>query len=342
MVDTGNRVSVGVPTRRAPTSRVVVLGVVLAGWLGVLVARWATGTDYVPAPPGLPDSGMMTSVGLPLARYLQEIAGVAVVGLLFLRCVALPGRAGPGGDHLLAMAARWAWLGVASTIAWIMATASDLTGTPISALVGQADLLWAVAGTDRVVAQLATLWIALAIALFAVRQRGPAGQILALLAATAALLPSALNGHAGHHDSPVVAVGALAAHLVAAGIWIGGLLALVVHLRHYPDQLRLALPRFSSAALICVIALGLSGIVESAVTLEIWSSWWDTDRGALIIAKTVALTVLAVIGYAHRQRTLGPAGSGRLLPLLSLAAGELIIMGATVGIAVVLSSTAFG
>ena len=63
--------------------------------------------------------------------------------------------------------------------------------------------------------------------------------------------------------------------------------------------------------------------------------------GLLIIAKSVALAVLAAIGYLHRRRTLGPAASGRLLPLLGLAAGELIIMSATIGIAVALSSTAF-
>ncbi len=341
MVHVDTRVALGAPTRRVPTSRVVVLGVVLAGWLGILLARRWTGTEYTPAPLGLPDSGLLTSVALPLSRYLQEIAGVAVVGLLFLRCIA-PGKPGPGGQHLLEMATRWAWLAVAGTIAWIVATASDLTGVPIFALVGRVDLVWAVAATDRVLAQIATLWVTLAIALFAARLRGSAAHVLALLLATAALLPSALNGHAGHHESPVVAVGALAVHLVAAAIWVGGLLALVVHLRHFPEQLRVVLPRFSTAALLCVVAVGLSGIVESVVTLQVWSALWSTDRGALIIAKTVAFAVLAAIGSIHRQKTLGPAASGRSLPLLGLAAGELIVMAATVGIAVVLSSTAFG
>jgi hypothetical protein len=49
--------------------------------------------------------------------------------------------------------------------------------------------------------------------------------------------------------------------------------------------------------------------------------------------------VLASIGHLHRQRTIGPAGTGRLAPLLRLAAGELAVMGATIGIAVVLSTT---
>src|SRR6478609_4684952 len=99
---------------------------------------------------------------------------------------------------------------------------------PVVELLGRTDLLPEVAGTDRILAQLATLWV-------------------------------------------------------------GGLLALVVHLRRFPDELRRAVPRFSAAALLCVIAVGLSGIVESVVTLHVWDALSTTERGHLIIAKTLAL-----------------------------------------------------
>ena len=219
-------------------------------------------------------------------------------------------------------------------------SASDLTGMPVVELLGRTDLLPEVAGTDRILAQLATLWVALAVALFATRLTSGVSAGAVLIIAVAALLPSALTGHAGHHESPTVAVIALGVHLAAAAIWVGGLLALVVHLRRFPDELRRAVPRFSAAALLCVIAVGLSGIVESVVTLQVWDALWTTDRGHLIIAKTLALAVLAVFGYVHRRRTIGPAGTGRLAALLSLAAGELLVMGATIGVAVVLSTTA--
>ena len=62
--------------------------------------------------------------------------------------------------------------------------------------------------------------------------------------------------------------------------------------------------------------------------------------GSVSGAVKAVLAVLVVIGFWHRQRTVGPAAAGRLLPLLQLAAGELLIMGATIGIAVVLSTTA--
>jgi hypothetical protein len=106
----------------------------------------------------------------------------------------------------------------------------------------------------------------------------------------------------------------LAVHLAAASAWVGGLLALVVHLRRFPDELRRALPRFSAAALMCMLAVGSAGIVEGVVTLRTWTALWDSDRGHPILAKTVALAVLAAIGYAHRKRTLGPAGTGPARP----------------------------
>jgi putative copper resistance protein D len=129
-------------------------------------------------------------------------------------------------------------------------------------------------------------------------------------------------------------------HIVAASIWVGGLLGLIVHLRRYPDQLRQAVPRFSAAALICVAAVGISGVLASVVLLDDWVALWATSRGQLILAKTVALVVLTAIGYQHRRFTVGAACSGRLGPLLRWGAAELTLMSATIGIAVVLSTTA--
>jgi putative copper resistance protein D len=340
MVQLSSRVEQQSDARPLPATRILVAGILYAGVLAILIARCWTGTGFEPAPVGQPEPGLLTAIGLPVAQYVHEIAGVAVVGLLFLRCVALPGPSTPATSHLLEMAARWAWLWVGSTVAWVVFTLSELIGVPVTGLLERADVLLTVAGTDRVLAELATLWVALLIALFVDRVQGVGPRWAVLFVATAALLPSALSGHAGHHSSPTLAMSVLAVHLAASAVWVGGLLALIVHLRPFQQELRMALPRFSTAALLCVLAIGLSGVVESVITLDDWQALWVTERGHLILAKSVALVVLAAIGYAHRRRTLGPAGSGRMAPLLRLAAGELLIMSGTIGIAVVLSTTA--
>ncbi|HYN72865.1 MAG TPA: CopD family protein, partial [Nakamurella sp.] len=252
----------------------------------------------------------------------------------------LPRASEPARAHLAAITVRWAWLWAGSTVAWIAFTLSDLIGTGVGDLLGHADAVVAVSGTDRVLAECATLWVALAVALFGARLSGTAAIGAALVISAAGLLPSALTGHAGHHASPGVAMAALGLHLLGAAIWIGGLAALVAHLRKSPNDMRFAVTRFSVAAPVCVLAVGVSGVLESAVMLDGWAALLSTDRGHLIVAKTVAFVLLTGVGYWHRRRTVPAARTGRLQPLLRLAAGELLLMGATVGIAVVLSITA--
>jgi putative copper export protein len=283
--------------------------------------------------------GALTAMGLPVTQFVHEMAGVAVVGLIFLRAVLLSRVTEPARAHLAAITVRWAWLWAGSTLAWIAFTLSSVIGTGLGDLLGHADAVVAVSGTDRVLAECATLWVALAVALFGARLSGSAAISAALVISAAALLPSALTGHAGHHASPGVAMAALGLHLVGAAIWIGGLLALVAHLRGFPDDVRVAVPRFSAAALVCALAVGVSGVLESAVMLDGWAALLSTDRGHLIVAKTLAFVLLTGVGYWHRRRTVPAARTGCLQPLLRLAAGELLLMGATVGIAVVLSIT---
>ncbi len=344
MVELAPRVERKAPVVRAPGTPAVLAAVFLAGLAAIVIARWWTGTGYRPAPMGLPDPGALTAIGLPVTQFVHEIAGVAVVGLLSLRAVLLPRASEPASAHLAAITVRWAWLWAGSTVAWIAFTLSDLIGTGLGDLLGHADAVVAVSGTDRVLAQFATLWVALAVALFGARLSGTrlsgtAAIGAALLISAAGLLPSALTGHAGHHASPGFAMAALGLHLVGAAIWIGGLLALVVHLRGFTDDMRVAITRFSAAALICVLVVGVSGVLESAVMLDGWAALLATDRGHLIVAKTLAFVLLAGAGYWHRRRTVPAARTGRWQPLLRLAVGELLLMGATVGIAVVLSIT---
>src|SRR6478609_1107476 len=61
MVQLAGRIEQHPEVRPVPVSRILLAGVMLAGVLAVLVARWWTGTGYVPVPLGLPDPGLLTS-----------------------------------------------------------------------------------------------------------------------------------------------------------------------------------------------------------------------------------------------------------------------------------------
>ena len=315
----------------------VIGAAVLAGVLAILGARWWTATGYQPAPAGLPDAGAVTSVGLPVMQFVQRVAGIAVVGLLFLRC--LGGLSPVSADHLAAMTIRWAVAWAAGSAAVMVFTASYLIGVPVSALPTDLGAVVVLLGSQQLLAQMATLWPAVLVALFGRRLSGAVGNASLLVVSAAALLPGALAGHAGHHGSPATAMAALGLHVVTAAIWVGGLLALVVHLRPFPSDLARLLPRFSTAALICLVAVGISGVAESVLMLDGWNALLTTGRGQLIIVKAAAIALLAAVGHGHRRFTMGAAAAGRMLPLLRLAGVEITLMAATIGIAVMLSRT---
>jgi putative copper export protein len=324
---------------RAPSALSMLAGVVLAGLVAIVITRWWTDTDYHPALFGLPDTGQATSIGLPVTQFVHEIAGLAVVGALFVNCLLDSPRSRAAAGHLVAMAVRWAWVWAGSTLLWILFTVSDLTGAKVQTLPAHLESVSIVLRSNRVLAELVTFWVALALAMFGTRLAPRLLSGFTLLPATLAMLPSALTGHASHHASPVVASVSLGVHVAASAIWVGGLLALTVHLRPYPEDIRRSVSRFSLAALLCVLAIGCSGLLEAAVTLDSWADLWHSHRGHLILAKVAALAGLGLIGRLHRRRTMAAAYIGRVIPLLRLAAVELGLMGATVGIAVVLSTT---
>ncbi len=332
-----------------PSSRLVVAAMVLAGISTTLVSRWLTAVPVPPVLAGLPDAGAFTRVGLPVAQFVQELAGIAVVGTLFVACLTAIRNPEPtdtpnpatGRHHLRRMAVRWAWLWLASAAAWLLFMLSELAAVPVIEMLLRPELIRAFIGTDRFLSGVVTLWVALLLVMFAERLPGALGSGLLTLAAAGALLPSALTGHAAHHDNAIVVSSiSLGIHIVAASIWIGGLLALIVHLRTFPDQLRRATPLFSAVALVCVAAIGASGLIAGVLMLDDWVALWTTSRGHLILAKTAALGLLVLIGCLHRKRTLPAASSGRLWPLIKLGAVELSLMGATLAFAVLLSTTA--
>ncbi|MBZ9638088.1 CopD family protein, partial [Streptomyces sp. PSKA30] len=61
--------------------------------------------------------------------------------------------------------------------------------------------------------------------------------------------------------------------------------------------------------------------------------------GLMVLAKAVAIVLLGSIGHCHRRRTLPALAEGRRRAFVRLAAGELLLMAAAMGLAVGLSRT---
>jgi putative copper resistance protein D len=131
----------------------------------------------------------------------------------------------------------------------------------------------------------------------------------------------------------------LAVHVGAAVLWVGGLAAVAWLALGNRPHLDVALPRFSRLAFGCFAAVLVSGVVNAAIRLGSVQALWQDHYGLLVLAKVAALVVLGLFGARHRNRSLAAVEAGSHRPFLRLAALELAVMAATVGLAVGLSKS---
>lgn len=296
-------------------------------------------------PTTLADPGPATTSGLPLARYLQDLLGVLVVGCALVAAIA----SGPGGDDLRAGARRLlgptatGW-GVVTLLVYQL-TASDLSGRPLP-LVLTAQVQGAFVSLPQARAQ---LLVVLAAVVLAVASRlavasGPAASRVLLVLATAALVPPAFVGHSASAEDHELAVASVAVHLAAGALWVGGLAVLAVLVladrRVGADRARPTLASFSTLALWSVVVIGVSGLLNGSLRVTSVDALLGSTYGLLLVAKAVLLVVLVGFGWWHRRRSLaGMAGPGGRSAFLRLVVAELLVMVLTVAAAVVLSRT---
>ncbi|RBY81367.1 hypothetical protein DQ239_01855 [Blastococcus sp. TF02-09] len=337
------------PTDRSPVTtgrarHAVAALLTAAGLGGVLFWALAVG-DGGPAadPAGLPASGRFVEWGLPVATLAGRVAAVGTIGTLVLAAVLLPARDGaPTAEvqRVLRATSAWATAWVAATELGALLTLSRLLGTDPTAL-SWASLRVFVedTGTGRA-ALLGTALIGV-VAVGAARCTVAGARILLAVALTALVLPVVLSGHSSAAANHLAAVSTLGVHVVAATVWIGGLLALLVHGRR-GVWLPVAVPRYSRVALACFVATGLSGVLAAWLVLGgsgAVLAALGTGYGALLLAKTAGLVLLGLCGWQHRRRTLPRLRAGEASGFRRFAAGEVLLMLATLAVAVALAAS---
>nr|WP_239076064.1 cytochrome c oxidase assembly protein [Streptomyces sp. SID9913] len=162
---------------------------------------------------------------------------------------------------------------------------------------------------------------------------------LALLLTLGGLLPPAFTGHSsasGNHDA---AVTSLALHLVGVAVWVGGLVFVLVVAARREERATDAARRFSPLAAWALIAVATSGLVNALVRLPSVGEVFTSRYGLMILGKVSTLALLGAIGWWHRRRTLPALAEGARGAFVRLAAGELLLMAAAMGLAVALSRT---
>lgn len=327
--------SVESPPRRSPSVLpLVFIAVPFAALIAVLLLSYSTA-----------DATLDVKLGA-VVRVAADAGAVLTVGaLLFAAFLVAPQKSGTlaaGGYAALRTAAWSALLWCLASVASVPFLTGDAVGKPASAMISDPDLMFDLVGVlEQAKAWLLTAGIALfiSIAAFVVLSWGWTSVLFGL--AVFGVLPVPMTGHSssgGQHD---LASNSLVFHLVGASLWVGGLVALMVFARRFPtgEALRVAATRFSAVALVCWIVMAASGVINAWVRVPV-SVLFTHSYGLLVVAKIVALLVLGVFGYTHRRRTVKAIQEGRSgNQLVRLAAVEVLVMFATIGIAVALART---
>jgi cytochrome c oxidase assembly factor CtaG/putative copper export protein len=294
---------------------------------------------------GLPDD-YDNSYWLVAAKVVGEVSSAVAIGsLLFAAFLVPPQRSGvlDVGGYAAVRAAGWAaglWC-LASLVSAVFLAAQGIN-KPVSELrprtfVQNLDLL------PEVRVALITALIAFVVAVSARFVLTWGWTATVFFVAVVGLLPVAVTGHSsagGQHD---LATNSLIYHLVAAALWVGGLVALLMFGNRVVGRegtpLRVATRRFSALALVCWIVMAASGVINALVRVHMDDLF--TPYGLLLLGKVAALLVLGGFGYLQRAkavRAIEDGGSAR--PLIRLALGEFVVMFLTFGLASALARTA--
>jgi copper resistance protein D len=254
----------------------------------------------------------MIELALVVARLLHYAAVTALAGVSFFPLYAYA-AAEPAGlfrwrQAVLLGAAAAALI---SGLLWFVFSVANMSGT--MAGIADQEMLWTVVNeTTFGSVWMARMVLAVILTVIAARpfRKATAGRDLITACLAAVLLASlAGTGHAQIEEGWIglVHVGADAAHLLAAGAWLGGLVPLGFILLDYSmtdgepivdvDPILL---RFSSMGYAAVATLVASGLINSWFLVGSVSSLLTTLYGQVLLAKVAAFAAMLALAAANR------------------------------------------
>ncbi|MEE2524271.1 cytochrome c oxidase assembly protein [Pseudarthrobacter sp. J75] len=339
----------------APAWQWAGLAALFVGLVAALLFSGAAGARSVS------DPGALVRWGLPVSKALHNVSLATVIGGLIFAAGILPRAAGkakktskhdadapehPLFTRALVVAAAAGVVWTLSAVSVLVLTFADVAGL---GLAGDAQftqsLVYFMTDIETGRAWLAVTIIAAVVttALFGVRSL--TGLALTLVLAVVGLVPAALIGHSSSSSDHEGAINSLGLHLLGVSTWVGGIVMLVLlsRLLTATEFTEPVLRRFSSLAGFAFVLVLASGVINASIRITSWADLFGSAYGQLVVAKTLATVVLGGIGFMHRQWVipqLGRQGLSARRVLWQLVAVELLVMGATSGVAVALGRSA--
>jgi putative copper resistance protein D len=267
----------------------------------------------------------MVEIGLVLARLLHYAATTALFGAslfpLYAYADGEPEALGGWRRPLLLWSAVAA---VLSGLFWFVFSAANMAGS-LSDL-ADAEALWSVLrDTSFGVVWTVRMLLAVIIVSFTAmrRFRATTGSRNLVIPMLAAMLLASLAG-TGHTQveeggASLVHIISDVAHLLAAGAWLGGLIALAYILARHPDAshdlaaIEDVLQRFSGMGYLAVATLLGSGLINSWFLVGSVSNLLGTSYGRTLLAKMALFAGMLALAAANRFW---------LVPAIKLASGN--------------------
>lgn len=257
----------------------------------------------------------MIEVGLIIARLLHYLATTTLAGLSFF-----PLYAYVGAEPEVLGRWRRKWLlwtaiaGLLSGLCWFTFSAANMSGSMRN--LADAETLWMIVH-DMSFGHVWALRMLLAVLTIGVAASGLRSKVAAhhyywMMPLLAAVLLASLAG-TGHAQIEEGWAGAIhfvvdAAHLLAAGAWLGGLIPLAVILRRStrmnlnvgPREVDHILARFSGMGYAAVGTLIGSGLVNSWFLVGSFSRLLDTAYGQILLVKLGLFVGMLALAVANR------------------------------------------
>ena len=328
---TGSSLAIAAPIRRLPRGVYTVEWRIVSGVDGHATAgAYAFGVRMSPSA-----AAAASRTVQPVVSWLELAArGLLLVGLVVLlgAATATVARFGGPRDGRLA-AAGWA-LSAAGVVLLEEAqqrsantSFSGLLGTAVGRSLGWRALAVGVAGLGLMLVRHRNRWVR------------ACGMPFAAAGAFAAIGVHVAAGHAAAGSWPVaITIAAQWAHFAAAGVWLGGLAALLVGVRGAVSSAKAAsVRRFSAIAGGALLVVFATGIVRTFDELSTWSDIYSTSYGLVILVKIALLLGIAALGARNRRRSV-PVAATDLAPLRRTSRFELGLAAAALAAAALLGT----
>ena len=119
----------------------------------------------------------------------------------------------------------------------------------------------------------------------------------------ALMLTPGLAGHASSGRWVALAIPADALHLLAVGLWLGGLVLLAAALLPGAsvEELRRVLPKYSRQAFLCIAVIVVTGSFQAFRQIGSFEELRSTDYGRLFVVKLLVFGALLIVAAFSRE-----------------------------------------